>query len=153
MEELLHISKFSLPIIALLGLYIAGQQYLVNKTKIRLELYDRRFDIYDSIFSIFDSMLNDGKVNEKTFFTFEKSCHEAKFLLPKKIHKEVNKAHSLVCKWKRLNRQLVAFEIKNLSSKGVDDVKNEMITVEEEIESFIEPMTASFATVLKFEQF
>jgi hypothetical protein len=153
MEDWLHISKLSITIIAVVGLYFARQQYLVNKTKIRLDLYDRRFTIYHSVVTVFESMLCDEKVTEKDFFSFEKSCNEAKFLLPEKVHNQVVKAHSLAFKWKRLNRQLVAFEKNNLSSKGVDEVKNEMIDLEEEIESFIEPMTASFATVLKFEQF
>lgn len=153
MEEWLYISKLSITVIAIAGLYLARQQYLVNKSKIRLDLYDRRFAIYHSIVTVFESMLCDEKVNEKDFFTFETSCNEAKFLLPEKVLTDVTKAHNLAFKWKRLNRQLVAFERKNLNSDGVDSVKNEMITLEEEIESFIEPMTKSFATVLKFEQF
>ena len=153
MEDWLDISKISITIIAAVGLYFAGQQYLVNKTKIRLDLYDRRFAIYHSIVTVFESMLCDEKVTEKDFFSFEKSCNEAKFLLPEKVHKQVIKAYSLAARWKRLNKQLVAFDENYLSSNGVDEVKNEMITLEEEIESFLEPMTGSFSIVLKFEKF
>ncbi|WP_028863982.1 hypothetical protein [Psychromonas aquimarina] len=153
MEEWLQISKFLITLIAVAGLYIARQQYVVNKTKIRLELYDKRFGIYHSIVTIFENMLCDEKVNEKLFFAFETSCNEARFLLPDKVLNDVTQARSLAYKWKRLNRELVAFERKNLSSDNVDVVKNKMIALEEEIESFIDPMTKSFSTVLKFEKF
>jgi len=153
MDEWLQVSKLFIPLIAVAGLYIARQQYVVNKTKIRLELYDKRFSIYHSIVTIFENMLCDEKLNEKEFYAFETSCNEALFLLPDKVLKDVSVARKLAHNWRRLNRQLVAFEKRNLSSDNTDLVKDEMVSLEEEIESFIEPITKSFATVLKFEQF
>lgn len=96
-----------------MGLYIAREQYVVNKTKIRLELYDKRFGIYHSIVTVFKNIICDEEVNDKTFLALETSCREARFLLPNKVLGDVNRARDLAYQWKCLSEKIFALQKKD----------------------------------------
>jgi hypothetical protein len=96
-EDAIQISKLFIPLIAFLGLYIAWQQYIANKTKVRLELYDKRFNIYNTIITVIGEVLSsDEKISEEQYKKFFIACNEGQFLLPDHVYACLSKPRELV---------------------------------------------------------
>lgn len=75
-------------VIAVIVAWISLQQWIVNREKFRLDLYDRRFRIYMAVLEHFRSMgrLDRGQrteVDRNNYDTFLKAVMEARFLFPK----------------------------------------------------------------------
>ena len=97
-NELVLLSKLSLPIIAIASVFIAWQQYSANREKLKLELYDRRFIIYDLIVqSIHTALYGLGEFEEDERVQLYTAYNEARFLLPDDIYRKVEKARSFTC--------------------------------------------------------
>ena len=155
-EDAIQISKLFIPLIAFLGLYIAWQQYVANKTKIRLELYDKRFNIYNAIVTVIGEILSsDEKINEEQYKKFFVACNEAQFLLPDDVYACLSKPRELVGIIKVKKRSLYRLDKKD--DEGLSKVKealcNELMEYESELEDLEPSITYSFSRVLKFEKF
>ena len=62
-------SGFLTPVIAILAVYIAWQQYRINRYKARFDLFDRRYNIFDTLMNLLGhiaqrSDIADEKLNE-----------------------------------------------------------------------------------------
>lgn len=51
------------PVVAIFGLWIAINQLRVSKSKLRLDLYERRYKIYEAIRSVLGKILREGPDN------------------------------------------------------------------------------------------
>jgi hypothetical protein len=66
-------------------LYIAYQQYITNKMKLRLEVYQKKFDIYDKIKSFMIMVINNTPSDMQELLTFQKETAEADFMFGDEI--------------------------------------------------------------------
>ena len=79
--DLVEISKASLtPVIAIVTVYIAWQQWQTNKKKLFLDLYDRRLKIYEEVRQILSIILRDGNASYDDLMKFRRAVSEADFL-------------------------------------------------------------------------
>lgn len=74
--------------------YIAYQQFLVNKNKLKLELYSKRFEIYTITLQFYQELITNGATSE-THKEFIKQKEAAKFLFSEdlSIYSLLNKMH------------------------------------------------------------
>ncbi|QSV46275.1 hypothetical protein [Geobacter benzoatilyticus] len=73
------------PTIAVLGIYIAIQQYRLAKEKHRIEIYDRRMKIYTTVMEFVRNAKRNFTINEDNYYEFDKGIAEAEFLFGKEV--------------------------------------------------------------------
>jgi len=73
------------PTVAILGVYIAIQQYRLAKEKHRIEIYDRRMKIYLTAIELLRDTKRNLTINENAYYKFEEGVAEADFLFGKEV--------------------------------------------------------------------
>lgn len=73
------------PVIAIITIYIAYQQFKTNRQKLKLEHYDRRLRIYEEVRKILSIIVRDAKANTQDLLKFRTSVSEADFLFGPEI--------------------------------------------------------------------
>ena len=153
-EALSDISKLFLPLIAIIGLYIAWQQFVANREKIRLDLYDRRFKIYDTIIrTMYEVSYGAEDLATEVYSSFFTACDEAQFLLPQRICEKVDIVRKLVREGKTKKIRLRTYTNHETESEKVESLQSRIIDIESEIEDMHTEITSAFKEVLKFEKF
>ncbi|WP_105199497.1 hypothetical protein [Pseudoalteromonas sp. T1lg10] len=66
-------------ILALVLAYVAYQQMVINRDKLRLDLYNKRFDVYTTTLKFYQELISDG-VSSETHKSFIEQKEAAKFL-------------------------------------------------------------------------
>lgn len=83
MELIKIFSSLLTPTIAILAVYIAYQQYLIGKYKVKLDLYEKRYSCYKNVRKAL--MLINQKPLSPQIENFEKTNTESMFLFSKEI--------------------------------------------------------------------
>jgi hypothetical protein len=76
-----YVTALFTPLVAILAVYIAVQQWRTAQNKLRLELFEKRFSVYDSARNFIGSILTSGKAKDDEMFKFLSGTREAKWLL------------------------------------------------------------------------
>jgi len=76
---------FLTPIIAILAVYIAWQQYRINRYKVRIDLFDRRYKIFDTLMSLLGHIAQRGDIADEKLNEFLRSTKDSEFLFKKDI--------------------------------------------------------------------
>jgi len=84
------LSALLTPTIAVLAVYIAYQQLRVNRTRLDLDLYDRRLAIYKALEEFYDGIAIPGNVRFPMVTKLRFETAEARFLFPKEIEKHLD---------------------------------------------------------------
>lgn len=98
------LSALLTPIIAVVGAYIAWQQWRTNRNKLKLDLFDRRFGVYDATRNLIRDVLTQTHPSDEQLLKFRANTGEASFLLNQTIAKYLtdemwNKAADLAGLW------------------------------------------------------
>lgn len=76
------------PIIAFIALWIAYQQHKNTKTKIKLDLFERRIGIYESAQAFLGIIIREAYVDTDRLIRFRQDCWHARFLFGKEVNAE-----------------------------------------------------------------
>jgi hypothetical protein len=68
--------------IAVIVAIIAYQQWRVNREKLRLDLYNRRFDIYLRCLNLHEQLIGHGSPDENLLDPFFRAFRESRFMFP-----------------------------------------------------------------------
>jgi len=79
------LSALLAPTIALIAVYIAFQQYQINKQRLRHETYERRLRVYKSVQEHLSVILRDGKTTYQGCSEFYSEASEAAFLFDSSV--------------------------------------------------------------------
>ena len=85
------------PIIGLIVVYVAYQQHLTNRNRLRLDLYDRRFKLYNEIQSFLASIAQRGDVSDHDLMDCLRNTKEAIFLFKEDISKYIDELYTQAC--------------------------------------------------------
>ena len=69
------------PMIAILALYVAFQQYRTNREKVRLDLFDRRMAIFDALMQLLRIIGRDGTISNEELVRFSADTNNAVFIV------------------------------------------------------------------------
>ncbi len=94
------------PLIALLALYIAFQQYIIGKRRLRLDLYDRRFAVFRALMDLHVRVFEAGAVNLQEIRVFMAKTNEASFLFDDEIPAYLGQVYQRAVDLMALNRKL-----------------------------------------------
>ncbi|WP_031359287.1 hypothetical protein [Caballeronia sordidicola] len=73
------------PIIAVVGGWIAWQQVRINRNKLKLDRFDKRYSIYEASMNFATSIIADGKLTSASYEEFLAQTRGARFLLNKEM--------------------------------------------------------------------
>lgn len=80
-EYLFRISSAALtPLIAIVAIYIAYQQFRTNQMKLRHDLYEKRMSIYRKVYEYLNSIIAYGNVTDEKTIEFYSQTSESHFL-------------------------------------------------------------------------
>lgn len=79
------------PVVALLGLYIALRQWFTSRSKLKLDLFDRRLVIYDAVRSYIAAVMASGKTSQELEFAFLSGTRGARWLFGVEIVDYIDK--------------------------------------------------------------
>ena len=86
--EALRIASGALtPLIALLAVWIAYQQYRVNRKKLQLDLYEKRYGVYRALRELLSVCLQNYNVSNAELFKFLAGTNESEFLFKDEVSK------------------------------------------------------------------
>ena len=94
------------PIIAVLATYIAYQQWRTNKTRLDLELYDRRLAVYKAVDAFYGEVAKFGTAKYPSVFELRYSTAEARFLFPLEIDKHLADVYAKAMRIAALREQI-----------------------------------------------
>ena len=97
-------SALLMPTIAILGIYIAIRQWLTNKNKLKLELFDKRYRVFENIMKFIASILSSGRVEEGAAIHFLRDTKVVAFLFDNKIKKLTDEMYTKANKLAALTR-------------------------------------------------
>ena len=105
-QQLLELSKGLLtPLIAIIAVYVAWQQWQLNKRKMKLELYDRRKAVYEELKKLFGIISRDATVNMRDLSTYWVNVSEADFLFGSDVTRYLKQIYDHGVKLSHWNRQ------------------------------------------------
>jgi len=117
------------PMIAVMAVYIARQQWVTARNKLKLDLFERRYVIYDAAIQLINSTLKAGRVQDRSRFMFISKTRSARFIVGQEIETYLNE--------ELLSRiaHLQALEAERLDVDGADRVTN--VRLQSEIKSWL----------------
>ena len=86
------------PVIAVVAVYIAYQQWKVNKRKYDLDRYERRLRIYQCVVGMLRLIMRDAKPEIPDILKFGSDTAEADFLFPEEISTYINEIYTHAAK-------------------------------------------------------
>ena len=105
-QQWLEISKGLLtPVIAIIAVYVAWQQWQLNKRKMKLELYDRRKAVYEELKKLFSIISRDATVDMRDLSTYWVNVSEADFLFGSDVTSYLKETYDHGVKLSYWNRQ------------------------------------------------
>ena len=87
------LSALLTPVIAALGLYIAYQQFSVNKQRLQHETYERRRAVYKTVQRYLSEIMRDGKTTFDKALQFYQEASEAAFLFDKSVQSKIEEIY------------------------------------------------------------
>lgn len=81
------------PSIALIGAFLAWQQWRINKLKIRLERYDKRLRVYQEVVKILSIIARDAGASTDDLLKFITETSEADFLFGSEIRNYIDEIY------------------------------------------------------------
>ena len=94
------------PTIAVITAYVAYQQWRTNKTRLDLDLYDRRLAIYKALEEFYVGINIPGDIRYPMLSKLRFSTAEARFLFPKEIENHLDALHMKGFRAAQLREQL-----------------------------------------------
>lgn len=78
-------SSLLTPVVAILTVYIAWQQYQINNSSLKNALYERRLKVFNAFTSFVADVAREGKTNYQRVGQFYAEASEALFLFDSKV--------------------------------------------------------------------
>jgi len=75
------------PVIALMGVITAIQNWLTARDKLKLDLFEKRFAVYEVARNFIGSIVTSGKTKDDEMFKFLSGTREAKWILSAEVAK------------------------------------------------------------------
>ena len=94
------------PVIAIVAVYIAFQQWKINKSRFNHELYGRRIIVFKAVMTFFAEIMREGTSSYKMTTKFYADTGEADFFFENEIRVHIEKLYENGIKLARLNEKM-----------------------------------------------
>ena len=86
-----YLAALLTPTVAVLGSFIAYRQWRLAQTKLKLDLFDRRFSVFEAARGLIASIMTSGKAKDEEVLKFLFATREAKWLLNASVAEYLDK--------------------------------------------------------------
>ena len=87
------LSAILTPIIALIALYVAYQQHVINKQRLRHETYERRLRVYKAVQKHLSNIMRKGTITYQECAEFYSEASEAAFLFDDSVQNKIDEIY------------------------------------------------------------
>ena len=87
------LSALLVPIIAVVGVFIAYQQYRINQQRLRHETYERRLAVYKCVQRYLSEIMRDGATTYDRALEFNSEASEATFLFDASVQERIDEIY------------------------------------------------------------
>ncbi len=84
------LSASLVPVIAIVGVYIAYQQFQLNKQRLRHETYERRLNVYKVVQYFLSEIMREGRTTYDKVLQFNSDASEAAFLFDDSVQNKID---------------------------------------------------------------
>ena len=140
------------PIIAIIAVYIAYQQFNVNRRKLKFELYERRYKMYLFIKEFLDHYNRDYIYKIEEFRKFNIQTNECKFLFDKDINSLIHEIQQNVIKLMTIGDRLSTSNFSLEDSPIKKEVESEQVKLKQWFHDLYFDIESHFMDYLKFKQ-
>lgn len=92
-QKIAIFSSLLTPVIAIVSVYIAYQQWKTNKRKLHLDRYKRRLRVYEEVKKILSMITRDANASMDDLLKFRASVSEADFLFNNEISEYIDEIY------------------------------------------------------------
>jgi hypothetical protein len=82
------------PTIAIVGSFLAYQQWKINRTRLRHELYDRRMAVYSKLMNYLSAILQEASFPRDAFSEWLPASYEGFFLFDDRLHTYIERLNA-----------------------------------------------------------
>lgn len=100
------LSGYLTPLIALIALYIAYQQFHTNKQRFLFETYEKRLAVFMAVQDYLKFILREGNTELKEILEFDQKTAQALFLFDKSIQKKISEIYKKSIQMRELQSRL-----------------------------------------------
>ncbi|MFA8389736.1 hypothetical protein ACEPUD_06360 [Burkholderia ubonensis] len=115
------------PVIAVVGGWIAWQQVRINRNKLKLDRFDKRFEIYEAAMAFVAHMVTNGAVHDESERDFQLKTRGARFLVSKEIDDYLSEIMKMAGQLRMVKIQM---EMPLLSEAKREEVGNKWIEIQ-----------------------
>jgi len=115
------IESFLVPCIAFIALYIAYQQYLTNKLKLRLDLYEKRFKIFECLMKLLANIFQNANVSNENLNKFYANTNESEFIFDQDISKYIDEIRNKALRLQFLHKRIETLPVGTERNKLVEE--------------------------------
>ena len=108
-------------LIAAIAIYIAYQQWSTNKSRLKHELYDRRFKIYKAVQIHLSHVLTHAKIDDEKIAALGNAMQDARFLMNEKIYEYIHEIYIKSIKMRSKQEQYKGIPVGDKRSKLVEE--------------------------------
>lgn len=140
-------SSFLTPVIALIAVYIAYQQWKLRREHFQLELFDKRYKVYEGTKNFISIILEKGYPDDKQISAFQESTHDASFLFESEVDERLDQILVNGKKLNNLNTYIAL--IAQTSPDDAEDAKESEIEIQEWFEKEFNRIKKLFSKYLE----
>lgn len=107
------------PVIAIIAVYVAYQQWKTNKQRLKAELYDKRFMVYEILMDTIGEVMGSGDISDQQLEKFNIQRRKSHFLFGKKVSDLLEEIYDQLVNLQTMNRASTEEKAKN-AKKGAD---------------------------------
>ena len=133
-------------IVGLVAAFIAYQQYSIAHTKLKLDLFDRRYRIYEAARKFLALILQRATFDDKDLFEYYAGISDAKFLFPKEVTDYLKLISTRAVQMRTYARKYEHLPVGNERSALVDKESEELVWIGRQIIEF----SSVFAPYMSF---
>jgi hypothetical protein len=123
------------PVIAVIGGWIAWQQVRINRNKLKLDRFDKRFDIHEAAITFAATIAIRSKIGEDQFQDFLKRTRGTRFLVGKEMQDYIDLLRKNATRVQVIGRSLAKTGISDEDRvKHADELSNLVIWFNDQIE-------------------
>jgi len=90
MEMTQIVAAFLTPVIAVITTYIAIQQHRINRLKVRLDLFDKRYALYQGVKNFIVLVCHKDEASDQAISTFNEETQDAFFVCGRRVERYID---------------------------------------------------------------
>lgn len=92
-----------IPLIAIITIYIAYQQYRTNKLKLRHDLFEKRWSVYKTLMESLEAVIREGTINDDKLFKLNIERIKSYFLFDQDLYNYIDEIYDKLIDLQTMN--------------------------------------------------